>query len=60
MDKKLLHLIQVLERRSTDMTPAQLRERERDALRGRRYDENFVIWERDVRDKAFVEMREAR
>jgi peptidyl-prolyl cis-trans isomerase SurA len=50
----------VLERRSTDMTPAQLRERERDALRGRRYDENFVIWERDVRDKAFVEMREAR
>jgi peptidyl-prolyl cis-trans isomerase SurA len=55
-----VHLIQVLERRSTDMTPAQLRERERDALRGRRYDENFVIWERDVRDKAFVEMREAR
>jgi peptidyl-prolyl cis-trans isomerase SurA len=55
-----VHLIQVLERRSTDMTPAQLRERERDALRARRYDENFVIWERDVRDKAFVEMREAR
>lgn len=55
-----VHLIQVLERRSIDMTPAQLRDRERDALRARRYDENFVIWERDVRDKAFVEMREAR
>ena len=53
-----VHLIELLERRSVDLTPAQLRERERNLLRTKRADEVFEGWVRDVRGRAFVEVRD--
>ena len=41
-----------------DLTPAQLRERERNLLRNKRADEVFEGWVRDVRGRAFVEVRD--
>ena len=53
-----VHLIELLERRNVDLTPAQLRERERNLLRTKRADEVFEGWVRDVRGRAFVEVRD--
>lgn len=53
-----VHLIQVLERRSVDVDPKQLREQARGALREQKYDEAYREWVTDLRAKAFVEVRE--
>ena len=53
-----VHLMQVMERRSVELTPAQLRERMRAELRTQRIEEAFQTWERDIRSRAFVEIRE--
>ena len=53
-----VHLIQLLERRTVALIPAQLRERERNILRAKRADEIFETWSREVRDRAFVEIRD--
>jgi len=53
-----VHLMQLLERRSVQLTPEQLRERERNLLRAKRSDEAFESWAREVRDRAFVEIRD--
>jgi len=53
-----VHLIQLLERRTVALTPAQLREREGNILRAKRADEIFETWSREVRDRAFVEIRD--
>jgi len=53
-----VHLIELLERRNVDLTPAQMRERERNLLRAKRADETFEAWIRDVRGRAFVEIRD--
>lgn len=55
-----VHLLQVMERRTVELTPAQLRERLRAELRAQRTDAAYVTWERDVRSRAFVEIREPR
>lgn len=55
-----VHLLQVMERRSVELTPAQLRERMRAELRAQRIDSAYVAWERDVRSRAFIEIREPR
>lgn len=55
-----VHLLQVMERRSVELTPAQIRERLRAELRAKRIEEAFVAWERDIRNRAFVEIREPR
>jgi peptidyl-prolyl cis-trans isomerase SurA len=54
-----VHLIELLERRNVDLTPAQLRERERNQLRAKRADEAFEAWVRDLRGRAFVEIRDS-
>ena len=54
-----LHLIQVLERRQVDVDPKQLREQGRNALREQRYDEAYNEWARELRARAYIEMREA-
>ncbi len=54
-----VHLIELLERRNVELTAAQLRERERNLLRGKRADEAFEAWVREVRGRAFVEIRDA-
>ena len=55
-----VHLLQVMERRNVELTPAQVRERLRAELRAQRTEEAYAAWERDVRNRAFVEIREPR
>jgi peptidyl-prolyl cis-trans isomerase SurA len=51
------HLIQVLERRSADMSPERRRLQARQALRERKSDEAFQQWLRQLRDQTYVELR---
>jgi peptidyl-prolyl cis-trans isomerase SurA len=51
------HLIQVLERRKQDVTVERERSEAMTAIRQRKADEAFQDWVRQVRDKAFVELR---
>lgn len=53
-----VHLIQVLERRDVAVDPRQLREQARNALREQRFDDAYADWARDLRGRAYVEMRE--
>ena len=53
-----VHLIQVLERRTVELEMKQLREQARAALREQKYDEAYQEWVKDLRNKAFVEVRE--
>lgn len=53
-----VHLIQVLERRTVEVDPKVLREQARNALREQKYDEAYQEWVKDLRTKAFVEVRE--
>jgi peptidyl-prolyl cis-trans isomerase SurA len=49
------HLIQVLERRSTDVTVEQKRQRARLAIRTVKSDDAYQDWLRQLRDRAFIE-----
>ena len=51
------HLIQVLERRTTDASSDRKRLEARKALRERKSDEAFQEWLRQLRDRAWVEYR---
>ena len=51
------HLIQVLERRSADMSPERRRLQARQALRERKSDEAYQEWLRQLRDQIYVELR---
>ena len=51
------HLIQVMERRSADMSPERRRLQARQALRERKSDEAFQQWLRQLRDSTYVETR---
>ena len=51
------HLLQVLERRAADMSPERRRLQARQALRERKSEEAFQEWLRQVRDRAYVELR---
>jgi len=52
------HLIQVLERKSEDVTAQKERNRARQVIRERKLGEAFEDWAREVRDRAYVEFRE--
>jgi peptidyl-prolyl cis-trans isomerase SurA len=51
------HLIQVLERRSQDVTQERQKLLARQAIRERKADEAFQDWVRQIRDSAYVELR---
>jgi peptidyl-prolyl cis-trans isomerase SurA len=51
------HLVQVLERRNEDMSNERQRLNARMALRARKSDESYQEWVRQLRDKAYVELR---
>ena len=51
------HLIQVLERRQQDITAERKREQARSAIRQRKSDEAFQDWVRQLRDRAYVELK---
>ena len=53
------HIVQVTDRRSATLDVKQQREQARDALRAQRFDEAYKDWERELRARAYVEMREA-
>lgn len=51
------HLVQVLERRTVDVTDDRRRAQARDALHDRKADEAFEDWLRQLRDQAYVDVR---
>jgi peptidyl-prolyl cis-trans isomerase SurA len=53
-----VHLIQLIERRAVPLDVRQQREMARNALREKRYAQAYAEWARDVRARAFVELRE--
>lgn len=53
------HLIQVMERRRTELTKEQQREAVRRQLRAQKLEERFVSWLSELRARAFIEIREA-
>lgn len=54
-----VHLIQLVDKRRVELSPQQIRESVRSQLRQTRYEDAYTTWARDVRARAFVEMREA-
>ena len=54
-----VHLIQVTERRQTALEVKQLREQARNVLREQKFEEAYAEWLRDLRARAYVELREA-
>ncbi len=53
-----LHLIQVQDRRSVEIEMKQLREQARAALRETKYEEAYQEWVKELRARAYVEVRE--
>jgi peptidyl-prolyl cis-trans isomerase SurA len=51
------HIIQVLERRKQDVTAEREKAEAQLAIRQRKADEQFQAWVREVRDRAYVEIR---
>lgn len=53
-----VHLIQLLERRQTELDARQQREAARTALKEEKYESAYNEWSRETRARAYVEMRE--
>ncbi len=53
-----VHLIQVLERRRVALDPKQQREQARNILREQKFEEAYQSWARELRARAYVELRE--
>lgn len=51
------HLIEVLERKSEDVSKEKLRNAARQAIRERKLEEATEDWQREVRDRAYVDIR---
>jgi peptidyl-prolyl cis-trans isomerase SurA len=54
-----VHLIQVTERRRVDMTPRELRDWVTSVLKEARLERAYATWAQDIRNRAFVEIRDA-
>ncbi len=52
------HLIQLRERKSTALGVREQREAVRALLREKKYDEAFLIWSRELRARAYIDLRE--
>ena len=53
-----VHLIQVMERRETQLSAREQRELARNALREKKQEEAYALWAQEVRGRAYVEYRE--
>lgn len=53
-----VHLIQLVEQRSVSLGPKEQREAARSALRERKYPDTYADWAREVRARAYVELRD--
>lgn len=53
-----VHVIQVMERRDTELSKREQREMARNALREIKQEEAYTLWAQEVRGRAYVEYRE--
>ncbi len=53
-----VHLIQLMERRNAPLEPREQREMVRNMLREKKLDETYTSWARDLRARAYVELRD--
>jgi peptidyl-prolyl cis-trans isomerase SurA len=53
-----VHLIQVLERRAVSIEPKEVREQARNQLREARFEPAYLEWAKELRLRAYVELRE--
>ncbi|MFO1218430.1 MAG: peptidylprolyl isomerase [Burkholderiaceae bacterium] len=53
-----VHLIQVVERRDVQLSDKEVREQARNALREQKFDAAYQEWAKELRSRAYVEMRE--
>jgi peptidyl-prolyl cis-trans isomerase SurA len=51
------HILQVLERRNEDMSETVKRNQAANALRSRRFDEEFQLWLTQIREESYVEIK---
>ena len=53
-----VHLIQVVERRDMQLSDKEVREQARAALREQKFESAYQEWAKDLRARAYIEMRE--
>ena len=53
-----VHLIQVVDRRQVTLDIKQQREQASNILREQKFEEAYVEWLRDLRGRAYIELRE--
>ena len=53
-----VHLLQVLERRATQLTQREQRDMARNVLRDKKQNEAYVLWAQEIRGRAYVEYRD--
>ncbi|HOU66018.1 MAG TPA: peptidylprolyl isomerase, partial [Thermomonas sp.] len=53
-----VHLIQVLERRSANVEPKEVRDQLRGRLREAKFESTYLEWAKELRMRAYIEMRE--
>jgi peptidyl-prolyl cis-trans isomerase SurA len=53
-----VHLVQVVDRRQVTLDAKQQREQARNILREQKFEEAYVEWLRDLRGRAYIEMRD--
>lgn len=54
-----VHLIEVVQRREVPVDPRVLREQARNVLRGEKFEAAYAEWVRELRSRAYVELRDA-
>ena len=53
-----VHLIQVVERRQVELSDKEIREQARTALREQKFESAYQEWSKELRARAYIEMRE--
>ena len=53
-----VHLIQVIERREVELSTKEVRDQARAALREQKFETAYQEWAKDLRARAYIEMRE--
>ena len=53
-----VHLIQVIERRDVELSTKEVRDQARAALREQKFETAYQEWAKDLRARAYIEMRE--
>ena len=53
-----VHLIQVLERRETQLSNRDQRELARKVIREKKLEDAYAVWAQEIRGRAYVEFRE--